>query len=163
MVAWRSGLSLFPQNLQWPQPKNAVAGNPAGSRGQDRRTHQRHGRGRPLDMKSGFHSVQQHPGKQIGEDHSDHAGKQAEPLNSTLKVRTMRIRERHSVFSTTASRMRRKRVEAMDEARMVTVDIQAMPCADAREAFAGLSGYYLDAHPDKAGPLREAMTTACAR
>jgi hypothetical protein len=38
-----------------------------------------------------------------------------------------------------------------------------MPCADAGEAFAGLSGYYLDAHPDKAGPLREAMTRACNR
>ena len=58
----------------------------------------------------------------------------------------------------------RVRFRAIDDIlRTATVDIQAMPCADAREAFAGLSGYYLDAHPDKAGPLREAMARACAR
>jgi hypothetical protein len=58
----------------------------------------------------------------------------------------------------------RVRFRAIDDIlRTATTDIQAMPCADAGEAFAGLSGYYLDAHPDKAGPLREAMTRACNR
>lgn len=50
-----------------------------------------------------------------------------------------------------------------DILRTATTDIQAMSCADAREAFAGLSGYYLGAHPEKTGPLREAMARACNR
>ena len=41
-------------------------------------------------------------------------------LNSTLKVRTIRIRVAPSVFSTTASRMRRKRVLAMLDARIMS-------------------------------------------
>ena len=41
-------------------------------------------------------------------------------LNSTLKVRTIRIRVAPSVFSTTASRIRRKRVLAMLEARIIS-------------------------------------------
>jgi hypothetical protein len=58
----------------------------------------------------------------------------------------------------------RVRFRAIDDIlRTATTDIRAMPCADAREAFAGLSGYYLDAHPEKAGPLREAMARACNR
>ncbi|HJX62366.1 MAG TPA: hypothetical protein VJ860_00265 [Polyangia bacterium] len=58
----------------------------------------------------------------------------------------------------------RVRFRAIDDIlRTATTDIQAMSCADAREAFAGLSDYYLDAHPDKAGPIREAMARACNR
>ena len=41
-------------------------------------------------------------------------------LNSTLKVRTILMRVAPSVFSTTASRIRRKRVLAMLEARIIS-------------------------------------------
>lgn len=48
-----------------------------------------------------------------------------------------------------------------DVLREATSDMDRMGCAYARAIFATLSPYYLDAHPGKAGPLREAMTRAC--
>ena len=58
-------------------------------------------------------------------------------------------------------RVRFQPIEAV--LRDVAVAMPAMGCPRARASLASLSSYYLDSHPGQAGPLREAMTRACAR
>ena len=62
---------LFPKHLQWLLAQDAKACRPSGYRGQNCRSYQRHRGRQPLHVERDIQPIQQHAGKQIGEDYAD--------------------------------------------------------------------------------------------